>query len=69
MNNDPWIPRMVIANVALLGLTAMVGSILMPQPPTWFQSMALASLTGLMGYLAPSPIRPVPLTSLPPNVR
>ena len=60
MNNDVWMPRIVITSVAVLGLTAIVGSILMPNPPTWFQSIAAAAMAGMLGYLAPSPLQPKP---------
>lgn len=55
---DRWIVALVIANVSLLGLLAVVGSIVMPTPPTWFQSLAFACLTWLAGYLTQSPITP-----------
>jgi len=58
-------PRIVIAAVALLGMTALVGSIVMPSPPAWFQSIAAAAITGMLGYLAPGPSRPPTLVTKP----
>jgi len=58
MNTDVWIPRLVVVSVAALGLSAMIGSVLMTNPPTWFASVAVGALTGLIGYLVPSPLQP-----------
>ena len=60
MTTDVWIPRLVVVSVAALGLSAMVGAVLMVNPPAWFASIAVGALTGLIGYLVPSPIQPRP---------
>ena len=56
MNTDVWIPRLIVASVTAIGMTAMIGSTVLASPPTWFQSVAVGSLTGLLAYLVPSPL-------------
>ena len=57
MAQDVWIPRLVVSFVGMFGLAAIAGATYMATPPTWFASVSVGALTGLIGYLVPSPLQ------------
>jgi len=60
VTSDPWTTRLVIGNLALLGLAALAGGIWLAasgmETPAWLPPIVSASLASLLGWLVPSPI-------------
>ena len=69
MTSSQWLVGLAIISLTAMGLTAMAGSIMMANPPSWFQSIAVSCLTNL-ALLIPSPfqkqIQATPFQASPP---
>ncbi len=57
---DNLTTRLVIGNLSLLGMIALIGGIVLAglgiAVPEWLPPIVSASLAGLLGWLAPSPL-------------
>ena len=58
---DPWTIRLVIGNLGLIGLLCVIGGLILAfykiESPTWVANLAFATITGLLGWLVPSPVK------------